>query len=127
MDKPKRGLTRGMAVADNEKSPTASPKVIENAKKSWGQIRAVLQSTEAFTASQTRKSRAETDEALKEPFLNLVLLSLKSVVEAQQTDAKVRQLVTRWQITPPNNKLSVKESGEISNKSLFLLTVSDNC
>jgi hypothetical protein len=44
-------------------------------------------------------------------------------VEAQQS-MKGMQLVTRWQFTHPNNAMSGQVSGEISNKSLFLLTVS---
>jgi hypothetical protein len=125
----KRRNTRGMAIAsDMEKSPTASPEVVEHAKKAWGKVRVAVQLSQAFAPPSPRRRKSETESEIpSEPFFNLVLLSLKSVCEAQEAHAQEMQLITRWQITPPSNKVSGQEPGEISNKNVFLLTVSVTC
>ena len=121
-----------MAIAsDMEKSPTASPEVVEHATKAWGKVRVAVKLTQAVgeqaVASPRRRSSATESDPPSEPFFNLVLLSLKSVCMAQEAHAHDMQLITRWQITPPSNKLSGQEPGEISNKNMFLLTVSVTC
>jgi hypothetical protein len=111
-----------------EKSPTASPDVVDKAQKAWSRARMAVKSSSALGQNKEaeatpRQSPADCLPATKsEPFFNLVLLSLKSVMEAQQS--KGMKFVTRWQFTHPNNAMSGQVSGEISNKSLFLLTVS---
>jgi hypothetical protein len=130
----KRRTTRGMTIfqassqIEIEKSPTASPDAVGKAQKAWSRARIAVKSSSALGQSKEaeapRQSPADRFPATNpEPFFNLVLLSLKSVMEAQQS-MKGMQLVTRWQFTHPNNAMSGQVSGEISNKSLFLLTVS---
>jgi hypothetical protein len=100
-----RRNTRGMAMAsDMEKSPTASPEVVEHAKKAWGKVRVAVQLSQALAPPRRRKSETES-EIPPEPFFNLVLLSLKSVCEAQEAHAHEMQLITRWQITPPQQQI----------------------
>jgi len=112
-----------------EKSPVASPEVVAKAQRAWGLTRNAIKAGIAFgDAGKTPSKRISVHHVVeaREPFFKLVLLSMKSIMEAQDSDASMQQqLVTRWQLAPPNNKTSSgSSSDEISNKSVFLLKVS---
>lgn len=117
-------------TADIEKSPEASPEVVKKAQKSWGLARNVVKAGMGLAEKSVTHDEVSSHHVVetKEPFFNLVLLSLKSVEKAQEDqdqDTSVqKQFVTRWQLSPPSNKKSDQSSDAITNKTLFLLTVS---
>jgi hypothetical protein len=117
-------------IADIEKSPEASPEVVKKAQKSWGLARNIVKAGMGLAEKSVTRDEVSSHHVVetKEPFFNLVLLSLKSVEKAQEDqdqDTSVqKQFVTRWQLSPPSNKKSDQSSDAITNKTLFLLTVS---
>jgi hypothetical protein len=119
---------RRSVVAEVEKSPVESPEITQGVKKGWGAARSILLATAAvksITKTDAEAAIVDSNATAPEPFYNLELKSLKSVVKAQRMDAQAtRQLVARWQISPPSNNLPGQDAPEITDKSLFLLTVS---
>ncbi len=119
---------RRSVVSEIEKSPAESPEIAQGVKKGWGAARSLLQTTAALksiTKTDTETEIVDSNATAPEPFYNLELQSLKSVVKAQRMESQAsQQLVARWQISPPGNILLGQDAPEVTDKSLFLLTVS---